>query len=593
MKRLLLSLVGITAVIILALVVWNLFRPISEGNEPGVEAAAATESEVVMVVDDGGGETAVTTNTLDQPLVTEETEETYPTEADVKQPFEIEALENAVQESAAFDAPHLGRGGGGGFGYGCGGEDAPFANATLTLNADLPQETESSVYERSFQYDDVTIDEAAIREFADKVGVTGDLYFGWYDGMPIDGQDDGSGNIPYAYRILDGKRQVAAYMGGEIYYEDTSLYNSEFSPLPFAERAALAEQFLLERNLLDFEYEIHPSWGKDVQFLPVLDGRPVKNWAQITVNVTGDGQVMTVALRPLANLNELKVESLRSAADAWQYLQENIADSPMMFNLIDSNPVYYAPPQNPDFKTHWEREFAAGQEVTLTSWIQTYRAADGSGKLRLSTDRGTILAADDVTLEAITEAVSSGNIVRLQGAISGEADNLVLNVSNWEQIMGAFDVYLNGTTRQVNGGIALELPGGFPIQIANPPADLPLDTFISMSSWGVRVADDGVSAIADWVNIDLMDYPNVEPEILNVDPYINISNVTINEVELVYQFLYPYESLNPLSEIPYINNDNGHLVPVWRFSGETNKGDLVEFMIPAPATVELPTFPTE
>ncbi|MCA9923461.1 MAG: hypothetical protein KC421_13870, partial [Anaerolineales bacterium] len=109
----------------------------------------------------------------------------------------------------------------------------------------------------------------------------------------VDGQDDGSGNVPYVYRIIDGKRQVSAYLSGEMYYEDTRLYTQNLQPLPYAERAAIAEQFLQERNLLDFAYEIHPGWGNEVQFLLLLDNRPVNNWSMITVNVTGDSQIMS------------------------------------------------------------------------------------------------------------------------------------------------------------------------------------------------------------------------------------------------------------------------------------------------------------
>jgi hypothetical protein len=113
-----------------------------------------------------------------------------------------------------------------------------------------------------------------------------------------------------------------------------------------------------------------------------------------------------------------------------------------------------------------------------------------------------------------------------------------------------------------------------------------------MSSWSVRIADDGVSAITDWVSFDLMN-AYIDPGVVAEDPFINISGVTINKVDLVYNYLYPYESLNPSTGVPYIANDNSHLVPFWRFSGETNKGDMVEFIIPAPANVELPTAPAE
>jgi len=601
MKRILLPLAGLTAVIILAVVGWNIFRPTSAGTEPAVEiAAAATETENIETEAVVEPETAATPEeeVVEQPVEIEtvETEAAAPTEeAIVEEPVAAEAVENlAADEAIAPGFSAYGRGGGGGGGYGYGEGQGPFTDATLTLNAELPQDTEAAVYAAPAQNSISTLDEEKVRAFADKMGVTGEMYFEWYNGMSLDGQDDGSGNGAYVYRIFDGKRQVSAYVSGEMFYEDTRLYSQNLQPMPFVDRAAVAEQFLQDRNLLDFAYQIHPGWGNEVQFLTLLDGRPVNNWSLITVNVTGDSQIISVSIRPFGDLTQLQAESLRSAADAWQYLQDNFADGPVMFNLIASDPAYYAPPQSNNVKTHWEREFAAGQEVTLNSWIQIFRPADGSATPRLSTDRGMVLAADDATLEAIAAAVSFGNNVHLQGTLSGETDNLVLNISNWEPIVGPFDIYLNGTSRLVNGLVSLELPGGFPIQLANPPADLPIDSFISMSSWSVRVADDGVSAIADWVSIDLTDSNYIDQGAPPVeDPFSNISGVTINKVELVYNYLYPFESLNPATGIPYIADDKSHLVPFWRFTGETNKGDLVEFMIPAPAGVELPTAPTE
>jgi hypothetical protein len=587
MKRTLISLAGVTAVIVLALVGWNLFRPTADNNEPAMEIAAATETK-----------TAPETSVVEQPIETEAVDtETVPAaeSAIVEAPTAAEAIDNAAANEAITPGfPAFGRGGGGGGGgNGYGEGQGPFMNATITLNTDLPTESEAAVYAIPHQ-NMTTLDQEKIRNFADKMGVTGELYFEWYEGMPLDGQDDGSGNIPYAYRIFDGKQQVTGHLNGEMFYEDTRLYSQNLQPLPFTDRAALAEQFLQEKNLLDFPYEIHPGWGNEVQFLTLVDGRSVNNWSLITVNISGDSQIMSVSIRPFGELNQIQTESLRSAADAWQYLQDNLADGPIMFNLIASDPAYYAPPPSNGKKTLWELEFAAGQEVTLNSWVQIFRPADGSITPRMSTDRGLVLAADDATLEAIAEAVSFGNNVRLHGTLSGEVDNLVLNISEWEPVVGPYDVYLSGTTRLVNGVVSLELPGGFPIQLANPPADLPIDSLISMSSWSVRVADDGVSAIADWVYINLMDSglgdqaaPPVE------DPFIDISGVTIDAVDLVYNYLYPYESLNPTTGVPYITDDNSHLVPFWRFTGETNKGDLVEFMIPAPASVELPSASAE
>jgi hypothetical protein len=580
MKRLIFSLAGLTAVLALAILGWNILRPSSSSSEPVVEVAAIEVTEGSPAIESTAVKPTSTSATVETPTASKDEV--------VTQPVAPVSTESPVTEdaAAAFSGPR-GQGGGGGYAYGEG--QGPFFDTTFTLNADLPQDTEAAVYTGNIK-NHTSLDRDLVSAFADKMGVNGELYFEWYSGLPVDGQDDGSGNIPYVYRIFDGKRQVSAYLSGEIFYEDTALYNQNLPPMPYAERAAFAEQFLLERNLLDFDYEIHSGWGTEIQFLPLVDGRPINNWAVITVNVTGDSQIMSVSIRPLEELTQIQVDPLRSAADAWQYVIDNAASGYVMFNLIPSNQDYFAP-QPAGEKTHWEREFTSGQEVSLASWIQIFRPANGSVTPRLQTDRGLVLAADDATLDAIAEVATNGNNVLLRGTLSGEPNSLILNVSAWEAVTTPFDLYLNGTTRQINGVVSLELPGGFPIQIANPPADLPLDTAVSMWSWGVRVADDGVSAIADWVTFDLLYYNYIDQGVPFEDPFSNISGVTINSVKLVFQYLYPYESFNPYSGVPFIADDNGHLAPAWRFSGETNKGDMIEFIVAASVSVELPTTP--
>ncbi|MCB0009435.1 MAG: hypothetical protein KDE04_23380, partial [Anaerolineales bacterium] len=85
----------------------------------------------------------------------------------------------------------------------------------------------------------------------------------------------------------------------------------------------------------------------------------------------------------------------------------------------------------------------------------------------------------------------------------------------------------------------------------------------------------------------------VDSGVIVEDPFSNISGVNITTVELVYQYLYPYEAFYPYSQVPLFTNDFSHLVPAWRFTGTTNKGDLVEFIVPALVTVELPVSVTE
>ena len=176
----------------------------------------------------------------------------------------------------------------------------------------------------------------------------------------------------------------------------------------------------------------------------------------------------------------------------------------------------------------------------MNSWIQVFRPVlKALWTPRLSNDRGMILSADTATLEAIARGGdhrAATFVCRVSSRVSPM--RWMLNVSTWETVAGPAELYLGGTTRLIDGVVYLELPGGFPIEIANPPADLPMDTTISMMAWSVRLADDGVSAITDWVLIDLLHNFPTDPGVAVEDPFSNITGVTINKVELVYQFMY-------------------------------------------------------
>lgn len=479
-----------------------------------------------------------------------------------------------------------GRGGGGGGGiYGEGG--GPFTDAQLSLEAALPEASVAPVFDLPGDFFS-TIDPAQIQAFAAKMGVTGDLYFEWYPGLPEDGSKDEYGNGPGAFRIFDGSVQILAYGDGSMVYNDTRL-NDQYglAPLPFEQRVAIAERFVSEHGLLDFDYEIHASWGHEVQFLASADGRPVNNWAVISVAVAPNQEIMTLNYRPLPSYQPGGEETLRSSQEAWEYLQSQFQTGQLYYNLISMDPAYYAPAVAAGRKINWQREFLSGQQVDLNSWLQVFRPADGSITPRLLTDRNLLISADPGELEAMVDATITNNNLHLAGTLSGEPGNLTLTVDSWDANPGPSELFLSGISRSEGDQVYLELPGGFRIQVANPPEDLPQDAGISMSTWGVRPTDDGCGAITEWLNIDLNYQEYAEPTDPGArDPYSGITGVTVTAVDLVYQNLYPGEAF-AYQIAPYRMDDKFHLVPVWRFIGQTNKGDFVEFIVPAPSGYQL------
>jgi hypothetical protein len=492
-----------------------------------------------------------------------------------------EAAVSAVADEAVASMPR-GQGGGGGYYYGEGG---PLSTAELTVNADLPTVDSANVY----KLPDPNMpggNRQLLLDTARLLGIDGPLYFEWYVGLPTRAAD---AQQPLTYHIFDGQQRVGSYAAFEMYYENRAIPSEEYNqmPLPFAERARIAEQFLTEKGLLTGAYDIVMGWGHEVQFRTEQDGIALTS-PTLTVQVLPSGEVGNVYMRTFGTPELSETATLRSAESALAYLRENMQDGQLWYNIIPTNPDYYRSmySQN-DAKTHWERTALSEGESTIVSWVQVYRAADGSLPPRIVTDRNIVLAADAAMLEEIANATVNGNNLRLTGVIEGEPGSQTMALSAWEPVVNPSELYLNGTYRVADGQSWLELPGGFRIKMNDAPADLPADSPVAVLTYAVVTDEDGCGAVLDWVYVDLMSQqPYVEEPM--EDPYINVSDVTIDTIELAYQFLYPGEFL-PSTFQPYSNDQNAHLVPMWRFAGETNKGDLIEMFIPALDSVELPS----
>ena len=423
--------------------------------------------------------------------------------------------------------------------------------------------------------------------FAEKMGVSGDLYFDWYAGMPLTGEATGAGPTPNVYHIFAGNQRVTAYDSGEFIYENLA-YNMGFSarPLPFEENAAIAEEAALERGLLDFPYALHRSWGYEVQFLELIDGRPA-NAPRLMVTIAPDGNVATVVYRSSVAGAVLRDEPLRSAQEAWDYLASHLQDGQFFFNLYASNPDYYRPVGSSRSRVHWQRERAAGQTVALSSWVTVYRPADGSITPLLIANNNIQILADAATLEAIAEEATNGANLHLVGMLSGEPGSQTLAVESWDVVNGPSDLYLGGVIRLREGQVTLEVPGGYPFPLADAPTDLPLDVAVNVYSSGIR-ADEAGKPILEWNSIELWNIPMpAEEAYATIDPFNGITDVIIDQVQLGYQQVYPGEMMAGTSEVYNPAGSRPNLVPVWVFTGQTNKGDIVEFFIPALSAIEL------
>ncbi len=557
MKRFVYSAAGVAVLAIVVVAAWSLLRPGAENPGAVVDAPSATPESIAQV------------------------EATTPTAPPISED-QAGAPETAggSESAVAPGAPPRGLGGGGGAEAAGSAFYTPFLSATLTLETPLPDNTIGPVYvarPRTLSLDD-------FRAIADRLGATGEIYFEWYAGSPV--TYDASAPANYVYRIFQGDVRVSMFNSTDIYYENLAYLNTLTQPpLPFEQRREIAETFLQERGLLPFPYVVRAGWGYDVQFLLVQDGRPVTNYPFITVTVTPAGQIASIGYRPLTASEQVAEAPLISAEEAWAYIQEHLQDGQLVYNIYPTAPEYYSP-QPTTGVAHWERQFAAGQNVVIFSWLQVYRSINNQSAPRLVTDRNLILEGEPGLLEEIADNASQ--VMRLEGQIVGEPGNLRLQVAAWAPQVDPYDLYLTGTTRGQDGSIYLEIAGGFRILLLNAPADLPLDANVNVYSWGVRAQDgDQCKAVMDWVTLDLLSPVYSEPVAPVGDPYSGIEGVTITQVEMVLQYAYPGEAPYPATR-PYSQDDQAHALPTWVFSGVTNKGDAIEFMVPAVATLELP-----
>ena len=95
------------------------------------------------------------------------------------------------------------------------------------------------------------------------------------------------------------------FTSGEAYYEIYTVTRDQYSlkPLPFAERARIAEQFALDHGLLDGSYEMISAGVTKCSSVHWLDNLMV-TWPVLIIQVMPSGEVGTVNVRPTARRNQ-------------------------------------------------------------------------------------------------------------------------------------------------------------------------------------------------------------------------------------------------------------------------------------------------
>jgi hypothetical protein len=371
-----------------------------------------------------------------------------------------------------------------------------FGQAQLILNTALPDgPKEAPVYE---QHSDGAIDTAQAKALAAKLGIDGVVYT-----FPSEG-----GGM--TYYVTDGKQEVWFMESGShfTYLADFGSGPASSSKhQPLAVQVSAAETFLKQRGLLNFDYKLDEVLSQDnrVIFTRVLTGQQLLESdaynPHIEVTLDGDGKVVSL----FYNLNDLKPLGnypLRSAQEAWGLVIGNPDDHRVQYSITSPEiSVRHVQPA-------WVRTYLVGQRVDLYFYLDVFQPAEAGGQpwismngFTLQGDLSGLLAAHDHPQDLNAEQkarIASGEVSENQaigwasffhvwGQTSQNANgSRLLKVEGWEQSLMPDD-FLMGVFKEVNGQEVFVGQAGQQWALNDIPADVPLDTPVSVR--GVRVKD--------------------------------------------------------------------------------------------------------
>ena len=280
----------------------------------------------------------------------------------------------------------------------------PFSGTTFILNSPLPSAPRVASVLQNVPRETLTVEEAA--ELAARFGFSGPLYREQYPVFEQEIDAPAFYEPPITYHAFDGSRSLTMDIWGT-YYNDASIINGYENPLPFEQAAPIAEAFLNERGLLDFEYEMRQIWGTDVNFVRKIDGYLVDQ-PEITVGVSQDGRIFFVSYQALRNSEILGRYPIISAEAAWEILQSGVVENNIPYSYSVGPEFAISEPGVPfeepftDQYQFWMRQYAVGDEIHLYEWPVVYLPVDSDANPRIQV-RDYQLQADRTTLNALAE----------------------------------------------------------------------------------------------------------------------------------------------------------------------------------------------
>ena len=318
--------------------------------------------------------------------------------------------------------------------------------------------------------------QAALLQTAQQMGLSDWQPFSWALGAPQTSLSNGDGFI------------TAYAFANHFYYQSKDQeWFTNFTSLPYAERAALAEEFLrsrglLDRGLLGRSYRIEPesAWGgQEVYFTPLLHGLPVifgigpylsHEWASVVAGQDGVRQVEYQG----RGFTAMEDTPLLSAAQAWQRLLSPQAARFARFAVQDPagepNPRQWTPLYPPD------------QPQEMYGYLNWRGALAGQPVLTFNST-----ALIDQPTGALLQAARQPGTVHITGQLSRDAAGRTsLRVDNWEFMPDETYRWLVGRLAREGQETWLELenPGQDPARLRlypDAPADVPTGETLTVS----------------------------------------------------------------------------------------------------------------
>ncbi len=265
---------------------------------------------------------------------------------------------------------------------------------------------------------------------------------------------------PQGYVAIDGPRQLL-FVGGRANYTDNQVrpHQARLSGtrLPFDQAARIATDFLKARGLLEAEYQVEPlAYADDsnltgVQFVPVLEGRPVQvigDLVTIRVDVAADGRVWQAAYAPLAfSTTPAGDTPIVSAQEALQKAQAGEWLNMIGDQLPNLNP-------QPSTTLSWEASYQPGEPADLWSMpMQVFAPLDPGGQPYVQI--GSLRLQDKLD-ELVPQRM---NPLRVWGTIGRQGDELTLDVEGWSLLPQQAEV-VKSLSHFISGTLSLtDIPG--------------------------------------------------------------------------------------------------------------------------------------